>query len=489
MAYKYNVPTLKDYSGAIQANNSMSQAFANMSKSANDWMGQKERERTNKANELHKNNSLAKETKQNEISNIQKAKDYGFKLNEYQSKQKELSYKKEANTEALKVVNPKLYSNIGAKFGDVPSIENASKMNDVTGHVDLSKVKQKAPTYKLERTDKGYAMFNTLDPTAEPVPIGGYKPYVKPTASSNGVSSGRKTNEYLNWFMVNQGRKKKGLEGITFDDFYNQKMNTKTMGVGLRDAKSVEQETGRVAKILNLNSFEMSSYDFSKLQPQQRYEMDNLINTREQGLKAKVPDWMKKNLDNLSAVVYSAGEVSKNINSKDTGIIDASFNKINQYLGMGDVGEVAKRSLTQSNYQLYSNFMLKSMSGLAVTAPEEARFTKAFGSLMLNDNVTAVKIKTNMENLAYRLENMKKSYDPIAFNYRYGHLQKGVNNAVSKMKHTLKKETDSSNSYVQADGSNFQDKKAEEKTIVQTLRNKKTGEIMNVYSDGSKSYE
>jgi hypothetical protein len=471
---RYDIPKLADYSGAIQANQSMMSAFNNLGNQSRDYLKMEEQKKQNAFDQ-------EEQQKQNSFSNAFKQQELDFKNTQEASK-------KQANTEALKFVNPELFQSIQSQYGQTPTIENANKMNDITGNIDLDKVKPAKPSYKLEKTDSGFVMFNTANPEAQPIPVGGnYKPYSKPTNVS-GADVEKKTTDQLNWLLYNSGRKTKGLEPIAYDEFYDQKMNTKSMGVGLRDANSVEQETGRVAKTLSLSPYQMSSYDFSKLQPEQRYEMDNLITTREQGLKAKVPDWMKKNLDDLSAVVYSAGEVSKNINSNDTGMIDATFNKVNQYLGLGDTGELAKRSLTQSNYQLYSNFMLKSMSGLAVTKPEEERFTNAFGSLILNDNVTAVKIKTNMENLSYRLENMKKSYDPIAFNYRYGHLQKGVQNAISKMDEILQNGSAENKNLVNSDGSKYENKE-QNKTVVQTLKNKTTGQIMNRYSDGSESYE
>ncbi len=274
-----------------------------------------------------------------------------------------------------------------------------------------------------------------------------------------------------------------------FNDYMNTKLNSKNMGVGLRDANEVNKETNRVSKILNLNPYQLSNYDFSNLNPQQRYEMDNLITYREQGLKSKVSDWMKKNLESLSAVVYSAGEVSKSLNSQDTGLIDATYNKINQYLGIGNTNELAKRTLTQSNYQLYANFMLKSLSGLAVTKPEEERFVKSFGSLYMSDMVTASKIKENMKSLAFRLQTMKRSYDPIAFNYRYGHLLRGVNRAVQRMDSVIqsyKKGTPNPNAnYVNANGTAYQPK--QQKTVKRT--GTYNGRKVTEYSDGSVVYE
>jgi len=451
-----------------------------------------QRKREQKALGEYRNNIL--EQRQNEAD-----KKHGFEMFKYENMQKEKENKKLANTQTLKHLRPDVYSSIGQEFGQIPSKENAQKMNDVTGNMNLNLIKPNKPKYSLQKTDKGFVMFDTTNPKAEAIQVGGnYRPYEKPKSSSGGTE--RKTNEILNWMQVNKSLEAEGKPIIGFDKFYNSKQNNKKMGVGLRDADSVKKETARVSKVLNINPYQMSTYDFSTLKPQQKYEMDNLVAYREQGLKSKVPDWMKKDLDSLSAVVYSSGQVSKSLSSRDTGLIDASLNKVNQYLGLGDSNELAKRTLTQSNYQLYSNFMLKSLSGLAVTKPEEARFIKAFGSLFMNDNVAATKIKTNMENLSFRLENMKNSYDHIVFNYRYGNLQRGVDNAVKRMDNIIKAYNNNSpitnQNYVTSNGSKYQDETTESKmqsnnSQQRTIVRKGTyqGQRVIEYSDGSVEYE
>lgn len=480
---RIKVPQLQGYGGAISANNSMASAFANLSRNANDHIGQKERERANKANENYK------------------IKEQNFKLNKYNQEQEDKKIERESKVsfaDAFSSHSPTL-QNIKANYGDIPSKENANKLNNTLGSLNMENVfkadktirpAEVKPKYNLQKTNRGYVMFNENDPNAEPIPTkGNYKPYEKPKSNP----SSRKTNEILNWLTINKSRAADGLKPLSFQNFFNDLQNTKKMGVGLRDSNSVKVETERVSKVLGLNAYQMSNYNFSKLNPQQKYEMDNLVITREQGLKSKVPDWMKKDLDSLSAVVYSSGQVSKSLSSNDTGLIDASLNKVNQYLGLGNSGELAKRTLTQSNYQLYSNFMLKSLSGLAVTKPEEARFTKAFGSLFMNDSVVATKIKTNMENLAFRLKNMKRSYDPVVFNYRYGHLQRNIDNAVQRMGSVIEGYNNNipttNQDYVNADGSNYNNTKEVPKTLVKKQKNEETGQIRNIYSDGSITYE
>lgn len=454
---RIRAPKLGNYGTAIQANNSMANIFNNISNGINKRDQLKETKRHHMSDEVFeklKFNAKKEESKWGQL----------FKENKYQHEQSDLSNKRTANATAIKTLYPKVTSKIGEAFGQVPSVENANKMDNVLGNMDIGSIEKKNrfgfDLNKFETsvaTDKRDHIYKA---NQDSISNNQNQQKINVSKEKNNKTSGRKTNEILNFMAINKDRAEKGLNAMSFEEFYNNKSNTKKMGVGLRDADSVKRETERVSKVIGINAYQMSNQDFSNLDSQQRYEMNNLIAYREQGLKSKVPDWMKKNLDNLSAVVYSAGEVSKSLSSNDSGLIEASFNKVNQYLGFGDSSELAKRTLTQSNYQLYSNYMLKSLSGLAVTKPEETRFTKAFGSLFMSDSIVAMKAKTNMQNLAFRLETMKKSYDPITFNYRFGHLQRNVNNAVARMDSTIASYSNNSpaqnQNFVNADGSQYQ---------------------------------
>jgi hypothetical protein len=276
-----------------------------------------------------------------------------------------------------------------------------------------------------------------------------------------------------------------------FKSYLDSILNSKNMGVGLRDSAVVKKETSRVAKIIGLSPYQMSNTDFSKLTPEQRYEMDKLIITREQGLKSKVPDWVKKDMDNFSQVIYAGEQISRGLNSSDTGLVNSTYNKINQYLGFGESDNLAKRTLTQSSYDLYKNFMRKAMSGLAVTKTEGMNFDKSFGTLALNDLSVAVKVMNNMKSLTYKLDNLKKSYDPISFNYRYGGLSRTAINSVQRMESIIKgynsNGQESNKEYVNANGSQHQDEQELQKTVARTGTYQ--GQKVIEYSDGSVDYE
>ncbi|ADG92282.1 hypothetical protein Arnit_0617 [Arcobacter nitrofigilis DSM 7299] len=73
-----------------------------------------------------------------------------FDFDVMQQKKKEL-----ANTEVLKATRPDIYANIGQEYGSIPSIENANKMNAVTGNINA--------IGNIMFTEKNIIFTNNLD--------------------------------------------------------------------------------------------------------------------------------------------------------------------------------------------------------------------------------------------------------------------------------------------------------------------------------------
>ncbi len=73
-------------------------------------------------------------------------KDNAWKMFEFDKMQQQ--NKEAANTQVLKATRPDIYANIGQEYGQTPSIENANKMNAVTGNIDINAVKPQKVTYE-----------------------------------------------------------------------------------------------------------------------------------------------------------------------------------------------------------------------------------------------------------------------------------------------------------------------------------------------------
>lgn len=245
------------------------------------------------------------------------------------------------------------------------------------------------------------------------------------------------TNTLTEYQAYADSLKRAGKQVPSFAEFYDKKQNAKQFGVGLRDYDESTSRLNQFAQANGITMDDLQNGDLSKLSSSQKSQLGHTVGAIEQVQRDRMPDWAKKEAVKLSQVVYSAGEISKLISTKDSGLLDNAFNQVNNFLGLGDDTELIRKSMLQSSYALYRNYMLKILSGTAVSASEGSRFTQGFGDLWHSDKVVASKAYQNMASLKARLQTLKDSYNPIVFNYRYGSLLRNVDTAIGNMQQII----------------------------------------------------
>lgn len=75
---KFDVPKLADYSGAIQANQSMANAFSNLGNQSQDYLKMKEQKKNNEWNRAFDTQKFDETKKQNEIANINTDRTFNY---------------------------------------------------------------------------------------------------------------------------------------------------------------------------------------------------------------------------------------------------------------------------------------------------------------------------------------------------------------------------------------------------------------------------
>jgi hypothetical protein len=124
-------PKLMDYSAAIQANQSMSNAFKQLGNTSQDYMDYAEKKKQNGIDNTL-NDAKFKETQTINQFNMNDVE------RKYKADTKEKESKLTANANAFKSLYPEQSAKMSLQFGDIPSVENANKMNNVFGHMDIS---------------------------------------------------------------------------------------------------------------------------------------------------------------------------------------------------------------------------------------------------------------------------------------------------------------------------------------------------------------
>lgn len=135
---RYDVPRLADYSGAVQANRTMADAFRNLGNQSQDYLNFEEQKRNNQWQK-----AFQETEKQNET-------------NRYNAEQQEKADTREANKIAFKTLYPEQYSTFASSFGS-PAMENQEKMNRILGNVNLGTMAQAQDfNYKVNQDNRDF---------------------------------------------------------------------------------------------------------------------------------------------------------------------------------------------------------------------------------------------------------------------------------------------------------------------------------------------
>lgn len=246
------------------------------------------------------------------------------------------------------------------------------------------------------------------------------------------------TTRIRNYNKMKAEHDAKGEPFKSFEQYNKEQDDIKLMGMGRKDVRGTQANTRALASYLNVKPSELSSINVDNLTPEQNNKFREVVEDREMVLKNKMSDSVKKKMNEVGRLVFSAKQVSGAISENDTGMLDSLLQNVNQYLGLGD--DVVRSMKVRGSYNDFRNSMLKIMSGAAVSTSEADRFTQGFGALYQSDKTAATKFRTQLMGLEAELRTIKNAYDPVAFNYRYGNLHRGVKNAIGKMTEAISDE-------------------------------------------------
>ena len=183
---RFDVPKLADYSGAIQANQSMANAFSNLGNQSQDYL---------KMEEQKKNNEW------NRAFDVQK---FDLETNKYNSGLQEKADAKSANAGTLKALYPTEYGNLSNTMGNNPNLLGNVDIGNVQSYntniakaakekedalyqagrdkisdgferdrISISRQNANEPKYEFKETDNGFVAINKSNPSAPPIAISG----------------------------------------------------------------------------------------------------------------------------------------------------------------------------------------------------------------------------------------------------------------------------------------------------------------------------
>ena len=246
-------------------------------------------------------------------------------------------------------------------------------------------------------------------------------------------SSGVDPIAYREWRLYNQSRANAGLSEIPYHEFQDTKDSLKNMGMGLKDASLADRATEKLATAWGITTAQLQDLDTRDLTANQLREYGVLVETRKQALRNGIPNEAIRRVNDLSKVVFSAEQMSEYLKSDNTGMLDFAINGLNSYLGLGDADKRIRKALGEGAYAMYRNYMLKALSGGAVTDGEANRFNQAMGVLYKEDKTALNQIRQHMGSVLAELNSIRNSYDRFEYNYKFGDLNRSLYEAINRL--------------------------------------------------------
>ena len=145
------------------------------------------------------------------------------------------------------------------------------------------------------------------------------------------------------------------------------------------------------------NTEDLFDVDYTKLSKENKTRFDELVKEDAKNIKPE-------EYDALSTLQAAANKLNTEDLKDTTGIVDASFNKIFDTLGM----DLPTNELVQSaNYNLIKNAIVKAAMGSQVTGNELERMTAQLGTEFKADKTVRIKMAETLDNLVAKYEGYK----------------------------------------------------------------------------------
>ena len=242
------------------------------------------------------------------------------------------------------------------------------------------------------------------------------------------------STDQKNYQAYSQSMIEAGLKPEPFHEYYQKVLNKKNLGRGINDATIMQEEEAKIARNMGIQPYQLANIDMSKLSDEQRYILQNYAVKADNAYRETISGTAReKMMPAYARMSKSVEDLSRAVQTNDSGLMNRAFNVVNNYLGFGDVDELARKSFTQSNYADFRNTMLKIVSGANVPMSEATRFNQAMGTLYQTDTVAMKKFQTQIGLARNELQTIKDGFSPVVFNIRYGSILRSLDNAYNTL--------------------------------------------------------
>lgn len=196
-----------------------------------------------------------------------------------------------------------------------------------------------------------------------------------------------------------------GATTMEANEKYDDRISTSTQKE-IKDVDAVKDQLDE------LGFFDM---DMSAATQKQKADVHRYISKIEDLRDIKLSNEDKRLMRDFSSLTKLAGDVGENLSEEQTGLVDNLFSGLKGYL-FNDVGGKPAKSA----YQTFTNIMLKTMSGAAVSDQEMTRMVKAAGSANLQLKPLLSAFRVQVQTIKSQLESIRDTNDPYLAQYYLG---------------------------------------------------------------------
>jgi len=186
--------------------------------------------------------------------------------------------------------------------------------------------------------------------------------------------------------------------GITEEELLKQKAAQKESSGTPASVKTAQYNQGVVNTLKQESKVDnLYDVDYNKLSPNNRTRFDDLVKEDAKNIKPE-------ERDALSTLQAASEKLNVEDLKNTTGIVDATFNKLLDTLGM----DLPDEELVQSaNYNLIKNSIVRASMGTQVTGNELERMTAQLGTEFKSDKTVRIKMAETLDNLVAKYEGYK----------------------------------------------------------------------------------
>jgi hypothetical protein len=404
-------PKLMDYSAAIQANQSMSNAFKQLGDTSQDYLDFSEKKKQNEiSNQFNIDKAIeAKRVNQFNIDDTNR---------KYQDGINSANAIKSANANTFKTLYPDKAADMAFSFGDVPSVENARKMSDAFGNVNIKNFDSNRDFNYTKTNNEAKAKYDARQDS-----IKNNLEQQRVNISRHNANKPNATDQLLSYLVM--GGMPQGQGNVNPSTTENANIvpnNTQNSTTVPTTSNTTKQPTEQNNKPIDWNNVEAGYESIPQTQLDIATSKYNKKITDEKGNVFEVNPITKRKVlvKKAKPVTINMGDVEdinsaievfnnldyakKNYKPEYTGVIDDVYNQARNLIGQ-DGKEIEDYNKWAASLQSVANKARNKSFGAALSGFDIGEFAKEFPSTDAGDGTITPKLEVRTNMLKNALQN------------------------------------------------------------------------------------